>query len=100
MSRGKAAVIVGTISVTTMALVGVIVWQATEHGIPLNSVIGGLMVCLGIGFTALHLSVTDEYLVKNFGGEENAHRMREMWSGGWVGIVAGLGMIVVGYFLG
>jgi hypothetical protein len=100
MGRGKAAAIVGTIFFTTMALVGVIVWQATAHGIPLNSVLGGLMIFLGAGFTALHLSVTDEYLVKNFGGEENAHRMREMWSGGWVGIVAGLGMIAAGYFLG
>jgi hypothetical protein len=46
------------------------------------------------------LSVSDEYLRQHFGGAENATRMRQMWRGGWVGVLLGTTMIAAQYFLG
>src|SRR5262245_31969930 len=100
MGRGRAAVIVTAIVLASAGGAGVILWQAKAHGVPLFYVLGTLMVVLGIGFSALHLSVSDEYLRRHFGGEENATRMRQMWRGGWVGVLLGVAMIAAQYFLG
>jgi hypothetical protein len=78
----------------------ILVWQAKAHFVPLFYVLGPLIVALGIGFSVLHLSVSDEYLRQHFGGEENARRMREMWRGGWVGVPLGIALIAAQYFLG
>jgi hypothetical protein len=58
------------------------------------------MMVLGTGFTLMHLSVSDEYLRQHFGGEENAVRMRQMWRGGWAGVLLGAVMIAFEYFVG
>ena len=78
----------------------VIVWQAKTHGVPLFYVLGPLMVVIGIGFSALHLGVSDEYLRRHFKGDENAVRMRQMLRGGWVGVLLGVAMVAAQYFLG
>jgi len=100
MSRGRAGVIVTAILLASVAGAVVIIWQAKAHDVPRFYVLGPLMVVIGIGFSALHLGVSDEYLRRHFGGEENATRMRQMWRGGWVGVVLGVAMIAAQYFLG
>ena len=100
MGRGRAAVIVTAIFLASAVGAAVIIWQAKAHGVPLFYVLGTLMVAVGIGFSLLHLSVSDEYLRQHFGGEENATRMRQMWRGGWVGALLGVAMIAAQYFLG
>ena len=100
MGRGRAAVIVTAIFLASAVGAAVIIWQAMGHGVPLFYVLGTLMVAVGIGFSLLHLSVSDEYLRQHFGGEENATRMRQMWRGGWVGALLGVAMIAAQYFLG
>ncbi len=100
MHRTWAAVIVVGIVLAATAGGVVIVWQAKAHYIPLFYVLGPLMVAIGIGFSALHWSVSDEYLRRHFGGEENARRMREMWRGGWVGAPIGIALVAAQYFLG
>jgi hypothetical protein len=100
MGRGRAAVIVTAILLASVGGAAVVIWQANAHGIPRFYVLGPLMVAIGLGFTALHLSVDDEYLRRHFGGDENAARIREMWRGGWVGVLLGVVMIAAQYFLG
>jgi hypothetical protein len=100
MGRGRAAVIVAAILLASVGGAAVIIWQAKAHGIPLFYILGPLMVVLGIGFTVMNLSVSDEYLRQHFGGEENATRMRQMWRGGWVGVLLGAAMVAAQYFLG
>src|SRR5262249_6103320 len=72
MGRGRAAVIVTAIFLASAVGAAVIIWQAKAHGVPLFYVLGTLMVAVGIGFSLLHLSVSDEYLRQHFGGGENA----------------------------
>src|SRR5262245_13167957 len=100
MGRGWAVIIVAAILLASVGGAAVIIWQAKAHGVPLFYVLGAGMVVIGIGFSALHLSVSDEYLRRHFGGEENALRMRQMWRGGWVGVLLGVALIAVQYFLG
>jgi hypothetical protein len=100
MDRGRSAVIVIAILLASAGSAAVIIWQAKAHGIPLFYVLGTLMVVIGIGFSALHLSVSDEYLRQHFGGEENATRMRQMWKRGWVGVLLGVAIIAAQCFLG
>jgi hypothetical protein len=100
MNRTWSAVIVVGIVLASAAGGVVIVWQAKAHYIPLFYILGPLVTAIGIGFTALHLSVSDEYLRHHFGGEENAKRMREMWRDGWVGMPIGIALVAAQYFLG
>jgi hypothetical protein len=100
MGRGRAAVIVTAILLVSVGGAAVVVWQAKARGVPLFYVLGPLMVAIGIGFSAMHLSVSDEYLRRHFGGDENAARVRQTWRGGWVGVLLGVAMIAAQYFLG
>jgi hypothetical protein len=100
MNRTWSAVIVVGIVLASAAGGVVIVWQAKAHYIPLFYILGPLVTAIGIGFTALHLSVSDEYLRQHFRGDENAKRMREMWRGGWVGVPIGIALVAAQYFLG
>jgi hypothetical protein len=100
MKRTWAILFVLGIAVVSLGGGAILAWQASVHYIPLFYVLGPLVVVLGIGFTILHRNVSDEYLRQNFGDEENARRMREVWRGGWVGIPLGLAMIAAQYFLG
>jgi hypothetical protein len=93
-------VIVTAILLASAGGSAIVFWQATAHGIPLFYLLGALLVVLGIGNSALHLSVSDEYLRQHFGGEENAIRLRQTWRGGWVGVLLGIAMIAAQYFLG
>jgi hypothetical protein len=74
--------------------------QAKAHYIRFFYVVGPLLVVIGISFSILHWSVSEEYLRRHVGGEENARRLREAWRGGWVGVVGGIAMIAAQYFLG
>jgi hypothetical protein len=78
----------------------VIVWQAKAHYVPLFYILGPLITAIGVGFSVLHLSVSDEYLRQHFRGDENAKRMREMWRDGWVGMPIGIALVAAQYFLG
>ena len=100
MGRGRAALIVGGILLVSAGGAAVLIWQAKAHHVPLNYVLGPLLVVIGITFTALHLSASDEYLRRHFGGEENAARIRQMWRGGWVGVLLGVALVAAQYFLG
>jgi len=100
MTRGRAALIVACISLATAGAVAVAFWQAWAHGVPYSYVLGALMVVLGVYCSVMNRSVSDEYLRQHFGGEENAARMRQMWQGGWVGVLVGLAIIAAQYFLG
>jgi hypothetical protein len=100
MGRGRAALIVVGILLVSLGGAAVIIWQARANGVPHFYVLGALMVALGIGFTVMHLSVSDDYLRRHFGGEENATRMRQSWRSGWVGVLLGAAMITAQYFLG
>jgi hypothetical protein len=101
MNRTWAALIVAGIVLASAGGGVILVWQAEAHYIPLFYVLGPLVAAIGIGFSVLHWSVSDEYLRQHLGGgEENAKRMREMWRGGWVGVLLGVTMIAAQYFLG
>jgi hypothetical protein len=100
MNRTLSAVIVVGIVLVSAAGGVILVWQANAHFVPLFYVIGPLVVAIGVGFTVLHWSVSDEYLRQHFGGDENARRMREMWRGGWVGVPIGIALVAAQYFLG
>jgi hypothetical protein len=100
MGRGKTALIIGAFLLVSAGPAAVVIWQVETHHVPLLYVLGGLAMVSGIGFSILHLSVTDEYLRQHFGGEENASRMRQLWRGGWVGIPLGAALIAAEYFLG
>ena len=100
MRRTWAALIVAGILLASAGGAAIIIWQAKAHGVPLFYVLGAFIVVIGIGFSVLHLSVTDEYLRQHFGGEENATRIRQMWRGGWVGVLLGVAMIAAQHFLG
>jgi hypothetical protein len=99
MRRGTAVLIVASILLASAGGAAVLIWQAKAQGVPLFYVVGALMVVIGIGFMALHVSVSDEYLRQHFGGEENAMKLRQMWRGGWVGVVLGAAMVAAEYFL-
>jgi hypothetical protein len=43
-------------------------------------------------------SAAEHYLVRQF-GEASAGRMRQMWRGGWVGVLLGASMIAAAYWL-
>jgi hypothetical protein len=101
MNRTWAALIVAGIVLASAGGGVILVWQAEAHYIPLFYVLGPLVAAIGICFSVLHWSVSDEYLRQHLGGgEENAKRMREMWRGGWVGVLLGVTMIAAQYFLG
>ena len=98
--RTWAVLFVAGILLASVGGAAIVIWQAKAHSIPLFYILGALMVVLGIGFSILHLSVSDEYLRQHIGGEENAKRVREMWRGGWTGALLGVAMIAAQYFLG
>jgi hypothetical protein len=100
MRRTWAVLFVAGILLASVGGAALIIWQAKVHSVPLFYILGPLMVIVGIGFSVLHLSVSDEYLRKHFGGEENATRVRQMWRGGWTGALLGIAMIADQYFLG
>ena len=68
MGRGRAVLVVVSILLVSATLAAVVIWQAKARGIPLPYVLGVGAVVLGVGFFVLHLSVTDEYLRREFGG--------------------------------
>jgi hypothetical protein len=78
----------------------ILVLQAKAHYIPVFYVLGPLVAAIGVIFSVLHWSVSDEYLRQHFGGDENAKRMREMWRGGWVALPMGIAMVAAQYILG
>jgi hypothetical protein len=100
MNRTWAALIVVGIVLASAGGGVILVWQAKAHYVPLFYVLGPLVMAIGICFSVLHWSVSDEYLRQHFGGDENARRMREMWRGGWVGVPLGVALIAAQYFLG
>ena len=100
MKRTWSVLIVAGIVLASAGGGVILVEQAKAHYIPLFYLLGPLVAAMGIGFSVLHWSVSDEYLRQNFGGEENARRMREMWRGGWVGLLIGIAMVAAQYFLG
>ncbi|HEY2589558.1 MAG TPA: hypothetical protein VGI81_27675 [Tepidisphaeraceae bacterium] len=100
MNRIWAGLIVACIVLASAAGGVILVRQANAHYVPLFYVLGPLMVVIGVGFSLMHLSMSDDYLRQHFGGDENAKRMREMWRGGWVGVLIGGAMIAAQYFLG
>jgi hypothetical protein len=100
LGRGWAALIVAGILLASAGVAALIIWQARAHDVPLNYVLGALLLAVGIGFSILHLTVSDEYLRRQFGGEENAKRMRQLWRGGWVGALIGVAMIAAQRLLG
>lgn len=100
MGRGSAVGIVAALLLLSLGGAGVVIWQAKAQAIPLFYILGPLMIVVGIVFTVLHLSVSDEYLRQHFGGEVNANQIRQMWRGGWGGVGIGAAMIAVEYFLG
>lgn len=100
MNRIWGALFVAGIVLASAAGGVILVWEARAHYVPLFYVLGPLCVALGAGFSALHWGISDEYLRRHAGGEENARRMREMWRGGWVGVPIGVAMVAAQYFLG
>ena len=100
MSRTWARLIVVCIVLASAAGGVILAWQAKAHYIPLFYVIGPLVMAIGVAFSVLHLSVSDDYLRQHFGGDENARRMRETWRGGWAGVLIGAALIAAQYFLG
>jgi hypothetical protein len=100
MGRGAATLVFASIVLVSFALCAVILWQALAHHVPLSYVVGGGVVVIGISFVLLNAGVTDEYLRRHHLSEENVARMREMWRGGWVGVLGGAVLIAAEYFLG
>jgi hypothetical protein len=99
MGRGLAVLVVGSILLVSAGVAAVVIWQAEARHVSLRYVLGVGMVVIGAGFMVLHLSVTDEYLHRHF-GEPAASRMRQLWRGGWVGVLLGAVTIAAEFFLG
>jgi hypothetical protein len=57
-------------------------------------------MAVGIAFRALHISVSDDYLRRNFGGDLNGARVRQIFRGGWKLVVLGIVMIGFRYISG
>lgn len=100
MNRTLSGVIVVGIVLASAAGGVILAWQAKAHDVPLFYVVGPLVMAIGVVFSVLHWSVNDAYLRRNFGGDENARRMREMWRRGWVGVPLGAALVAAQYFLG
>src|SRR5262245_24934555 len=100
MGRRTASLVVVSIFLVSFGAGAVVIWQAIAHHVPFLYVVGGFAVVLGTGFSLLNAVVTDENLRQNFGGEENANRMRQLWRGGWFGVLIGAVMIAAEYFPG
>jgi hypothetical protein len=97
MGRGWGIVIVAVILLTSAGLAALLIWNFSTHLI--RYLVGTVLVVVGVGFAALHLTVSDEYLQHHF-GESAATRMRSLWRSGWGGALVGVAIIVVEYFLG
>jgi hypothetical protein len=91
--------VVGVVLISAVCGV-ILVWQAKAHHVPLFYLLGPLCLAIGIGSLVLHLSISDEYLRRHMGSDENAVRVREMWRGGWVGMPIGVALVAAQYFLG
>ena len=100
MGRGRAVLVVAAILLVSVGGAAVVIWQAEANGIPYMYVLGVMTAVTGAGFSLLNAGVSDEYLRRHFGGGENASRVREVWRGGWVGVLLGALMIAAEYFLG
>ena len=93
-------VLVGTLIVSG-GVAAILIWQAEAGNISHGTIryaTGGVMVVVGLGFTALHLSFSDERLHKRFGN--SAPQIRKLWRGGWIGALIGTAIITAEYFLG
>ena len=89
------------ILVVSGGFAAIIIWQAEagniSHG-TIRYLTGGVMVVVGLGFTALYLSFSDERLQRQFG--DSASQIRKLWRGGWIGALIGAAIIAAEYFLG
>jgi MFS family permease len=99
MRRGTKVLILVCVLLVIGGIGAVIIWQAEAHHIPILLVTGVLLVVLGAGSEAMHLTVSDEYLRTHF-PEPLATQFREQWRRGWVGVLLGALTIAAAYFLG
>jgi hypothetical protein len=99
MGRGWAVVIIALILLLSGGLAALVIWLAEARGIPLLYLVGAAAIVLGACFTALDLSVSDEYLDSRF-GEAGASQLRHFIRRGWVRIVLGATMLAGQYLLG
>src|SRR5947209_5989568 len=100
MGRGTATLVVASVGLLSFGMGG---RRPLAGGGPPRFALlrdRGLWVVVGTGFAFLNAGVTDEYLRKHLGSEENAKRLRQSWRGGWVGVLIGAVMIAAEYFLG
>jgi hypothetical protein len=101
MQRALGILFVATVLLASVGTTGIIIWQTEAGNISMRSVrygIGALLIVVGVCFTVLQLAVNDDYLARHF-GEASVGRMRQMWRGGWVGVLLGAAMIAAAYWL-
>ena len=99
--RPLGILVLACILIVSGGFAAIIIWQAEAGNISHGTtryLTGGVMVVVGLGLTALHLSVSDERLRMEFGN--SASQIRKLWRGGWIGALIGAAIIAAEYFLG
>src|SRR2546423_15280542 len=89
VKRGWAYLFVAFVILMSLAGAAGLIWLTEVQHVPRGYVLGPFLLVMGVGFTTLHLSLSDEYLRRHFGGPANADRMRDMWRGGRGGVAGG-----------
>jgi tetratricopeptide (TPR) repeat protein len=96
VSRGFRALVLALLLTASAALAGAVIWWSEAREGRLQYVLGVGFLALGLVFTTLQLTLSDDFLRRHF-GEPSAGQMRRAWRGGWVGILLGGAMLGVLY---
>lgn len=96
MNRGLRVLIVALILAGLVGLVAVGMSPLEANGVSRQLVMGATFMMLGVTFTTLHLTLSDDWLRQHF-KEPGAVQMRRTLRGGWVGMVLGAACIALHY---
>lgn len=102
MSRGlevwsrRQRLAAGSIFVALMALGAAVIWWAEAHRVAFQYALGVGLVVLGVVFTTLRLTLSNDFVRRHF-GESGAAPARRAWRSGWTGILLMLcGLVMLG----
>jgi tetratricopeptide (TPR) repeat protein len=97
MSRGLRVLIVVSVLLLSAALAAGVIWQAEAQGVASSFVLGVILVVVGGGALVMHLTLSDDFLRRQF-GEPDVGQVRRTLRGGWVGVLLGAALLGLHYF--